>query len=312
MSERHNVDLFIDGQWQPAMAGGRIEILDPATEEVVATAAQAERADVEAAIEAARKAQISWRQVSAWDRSKVIRKAAMLLEERADAIARSAHHRDRQADRPVQGRDHRCGRADRLVRRRGAPHVRPDPAGPHRRQSLHDRLRAGGRGRCLHRLELPDRPAGAQDHPGAGHRLHHRHAARRGGQLVCRRAGQVLHRCRRAQGHGQPLDRQARGDLGSRDGQRHRAQGHVHGLDSRGPASDAPRRRHGEADVDGAGRPRPGDHPRGCRSGEGGPRVRRPASRATTARSASRPPASTSTRSTRRHSSTISPRRSAR
>ncbi len=88
MSERHNVDLFIDGQWQPAMAGGRIEILDPATEEVVATAAQAERADVEAAIEAARKAQISWRQVSAWDRSKVIRKAAMLLEERADAIAR--------------------------------------------------------------------------------------------------------------------------------------------------------------------------------------------------------------------------------
>ena len=35
------------------MAGGRIEILDPATEEVVATAAQAERADVEAAIEAA-------------------------------------------------------------------------------------------------------------------------------------------------------------------------------------------------------------------------------------------------------------------
>ena len=88
MSERHNVDLFIDGQWQPAMAGGRIEILDPATEEVVATAAQAERADVEAAIEAARKAQISWRQVSAWDRSKVIRKAAMLLEERAESIAR--------------------------------------------------------------------------------------------------------------------------------------------------------------------------------------------------------------------------------
>ncbi len=88
MSERHSVDLYIDGQWQPAMAGGRIEILDPATEEVVATAAQAERADVEAAIEAARKAQIGWRQVSAWDRSKVIRKAAMLLEERANGIAR--------------------------------------------------------------------------------------------------------------------------------------------------------------------------------------------------------------------------------
>jgi succinate-semialdehyde dehydrogenase/glutarate-semialdehyde dehydrogenase len=88
MSERHSVDLYIDGQWQPAMAGGHIEILDPATEEVVATAAQAERADVEAAIEAASKAHLSWRQVSAWDRSKVIRKAAMLLEERAEAVAR--------------------------------------------------------------------------------------------------------------------------------------------------------------------------------------------------------------------------------
>jgi succinate-semialdehyde dehydrogenase / glutarate-semialdehyde dehydrogenase len=88
MAERHHVDLYIDGKWQPAMAGGKIDILDPATEEVVATASQAERADVEAAIEAAHRAWPAWRQVSAWDRSKLIRKAAMLLEERIDKIAR--------------------------------------------------------------------------------------------------------------------------------------------------------------------------------------------------------------------------------
>jgi succinate-semialdehyde dehydrogenase/glutarate-semialdehyde dehydrogenase len=88
MAERQHIDLYIDGKWHPAMAGGMIELLDPATEEVVATASQAERADVEAAIAAAHKAHQSWRQVAAWDRAKVLRKAAQLLEERAEPIAR--------------------------------------------------------------------------------------------------------------------------------------------------------------------------------------------------------------------------------
>lgn len=88
MAENYHTDLYIDGAWHPAMAGGRIDILDPATEEVVATAAQAERADVEAAIAAAQQAFQTWRKVPAWDRSKVLRKAAMLLEERADKVAR--------------------------------------------------------------------------------------------------------------------------------------------------------------------------------------------------------------------------------
>ena len=88
MAERHHIDLYIDGEWQPAIAGGKIDILDPATEEVVATASQAERADLEAAIAAAQKAYLGWRHVSAWDRSKIIRKAAMLLEERIEKIAR--------------------------------------------------------------------------------------------------------------------------------------------------------------------------------------------------------------------------------
>ncbi len=88
MAERQHVDLYIDGNWQPAIAGGTIDLLDPATEEVVATASQAERADVEAAIEAAHRAWPAWRQVAAWDRSKLIRRAAMLLEERLDKVAR--------------------------------------------------------------------------------------------------------------------------------------------------------------------------------------------------------------------------------
>ena len=88
MAENYHTDLYIDGAWHPALAGGRIDILDPATEEVVATAAQAERADVDAAIAAAHQAFQTWRKVPAWERSKVLRKAAMLLEERADRVAR--------------------------------------------------------------------------------------------------------------------------------------------------------------------------------------------------------------------------------
>ena len=88
MAESYHTDLYIDGAWHPAMAGGHIDILDPATEEVVATAAQAERADVEAAIASAHQAFQTWRHVPAWERSKVLRRTAMLVEERADRIAR--------------------------------------------------------------------------------------------------------------------------------------------------------------------------------------------------------------------------------
>ncbi len=80
-------ELYIDGRWQPAAAGGVIDIIDPATEETVTQAAQAERADVEAAIAAAHEAFQTWRSVSAWERSKVLRRTAQLLEERAERIA---------------------------------------------------------------------------------------------------------------------------------------------------------------------------------------------------------------------------------
>ena len=83
-----STDLFINGQWSPAIAGGQIDIIDPATEEVVTQAAQAGADDVNKAIDAAHEALQSWRKVAPWDRSKVLRKASMLVAERADHIAR--------------------------------------------------------------------------------------------------------------------------------------------------------------------------------------------------------------------------------
>ncbi len=62
-------------------------MLNPATEEPIGTVAHAERADLDEALAAAEKGFRAWRMVSPLDRSKVMRKAAELMRERADKIA---------------------------------------------------------------------------------------------------------------------------------------------------------------------------------------------------------------------------------
>ena len=82
-----NVSLFIDGAWTQAAAGRTLPIVNPASGDSIGTLAHAERADLDRALEAADKGFRIWRKVSAFDRSKVMRKAANLLRDRADAIA---------------------------------------------------------------------------------------------------------------------------------------------------------------------------------------------------------------------------------
>ncbi len=61
--------------------------LTPATEEPIGTVAHAEKADLDEALAAAEKGFKAWRAVSAYERSKVMRKAADLMRERAEKIA---------------------------------------------------------------------------------------------------------------------------------------------------------------------------------------------------------------------------------
>src|ERR1700734_2683902 len=82
-----NVQLYIDGKWRPAASGKTIPVLNPATEEVVGTVAHADKADLDEALAAADKGFKAWRAVSALERSKVMRKAADLIRERAEKIA---------------------------------------------------------------------------------------------------------------------------------------------------------------------------------------------------------------------------------
>ena len=82
-----NVQLLIDGQWCDAAAGRTLPVVNPATGEPVGTVAHAEKADLDRALDAAARGFQLWRKVGAYDRYKVMRKAADLLRERADNVA---------------------------------------------------------------------------------------------------------------------------------------------------------------------------------------------------------------------------------
>lgn len=82
-----NVLLFIDGEWTKAAAGRTLPVVSPARGDTIGTVAHAEKVDLDRALEAADKGFRQWRHVSAFDRAKVMRKAANLMRERVDAIA---------------------------------------------------------------------------------------------------------------------------------------------------------------------------------------------------------------------------------
>ena len=48
--------LFINNEWRDAAAGQTMDVVNPATEDVIASVAAADQADVDAAVEAARAA----------------------------------------------------------------------------------------------------------------------------------------------------------------------------------------------------------------------------------------------------------------
>ena len=81
------VQLLIDGQWCDSASRETLPVVNPATGETIGTVARANRADLDRALEAAAKGFQAWRKVGAYDRYKVMRKAADLLRARADAIA---------------------------------------------------------------------------------------------------------------------------------------------------------------------------------------------------------------------------------
>ncbi len=79
--------LFLNGEWREAVAKESLEIINPATEEVIGKVSHARKEDLDIALNAAEKAFESWKNVSAYERSKILRKAADIVRSKADHIA---------------------------------------------------------------------------------------------------------------------------------------------------------------------------------------------------------------------------------
>ncbi len=82
-----DTQLLIDGIWRGAVSGATIPVLNPATGLQIGTVASAGVADLDAALDAAVRGFEVWRKTSAYDRAKVMRRAAELLRERAEDVA---------------------------------------------------------------------------------------------------------------------------------------------------------------------------------------------------------------------------------
>mgnify|MGYP001238364157 FL=1 len=83
-----NTNLYINGHWKPASAGETLEVINPATEEIIGHVAHARKDDLDEALFAASKAFQQWKEVNSYERYRILRKAADLLRERQEKIAK--------------------------------------------------------------------------------------------------------------------------------------------------------------------------------------------------------------------------------
>ena len=83
-----NTQLFIAGKWQDAADGATLAVVNPATGAEIGRVAKAGKADLDRALQAAQKGFETWRDMVPAERSKIMRRAAGLMRERADEIGR--------------------------------------------------------------------------------------------------------------------------------------------------------------------------------------------------------------------------------
>ncbi|MBX6747822.1 MAG: aldehyde dehydrogenase family protein, partial [Acetobacteraceae bacterium] len=79
---------FIDGGYVPARSGKNFAVVNPATGEQIASAAEGDAADVEAAVQSAAKAQKEWAKVPARKRGALVHQCAAILKEHVEELAR--------------------------------------------------------------------------------------------------------------------------------------------------------------------------------------------------------------------------------
>lgn len=80
---------YIHGEWCRSSAGEHLDIINPATAEVLATMPLSPAAEVDAAVQAAADTFVEWRQTPATERVQYLFKLKSLLEENLDNLART-------------------------------------------------------------------------------------------------------------------------------------------------------------------------------------------------------------------------------
>ena len=86
--EPRKYQLFIDGKWVDAESGKTFTTPNPATGKPFAEVAEADKADIEKAVRAARRAfEGKWSRMSARERGRLIYKLAQLIEQNAKELA---------------------------------------------------------------------------------------------------------------------------------------------------------------------------------------------------------------------------------
>ena len=80
--------LFIAGQWRNRGGGGRLEVADPATGEILGDVPSAAAGDVEEAIAAAARGLAAWRATPAWTRADILHATANAMQARVEEAAR--------------------------------------------------------------------------------------------------------------------------------------------------------------------------------------------------------------------------------
>src|SRR5690349_3878130 len=80
--------LYIDGKWLNGDGRKGEDVINPATGKMLARLPHASKGDLDAALAAAEKGFAVWKGTSAYDRSKIMRKAADLLRERFDHVSK--------------------------------------------------------------------------------------------------------------------------------------------------------------------------------------------------------------------------------
>jgi 1-pyrroline dehydrogenase len=79
--------IFVGGEWVDAVEGGTMDVLNPATSDVIAEVPRGTKADVDRAVEAAKKALPEWLETTPGERQEALLKLAAAIDDNAEELA---------------------------------------------------------------------------------------------------------------------------------------------------------------------------------------------------------------------------------